>query len=553
MRQHSGSPGPGRPGGDDSWLRRLSGGLAGAAVLIGAVTVVARAVGFGRWLVFSHTVGQTCLGSVYLTANMVPTLVFEAVAGGALVTIVVPLLSGPTARGDTYETRRIASALLTWTLVGLLPLLAAGVVVAGPVIGLLLGDFSECSQRLAVDIGTRMLLIFLPQLLLYAVMVVLGGVLQAHRRFLGPALAPLFSSLVVIAAYALFYVAAGESRRGGLDDVGLVPQLVLAVGTTLGVAALALTVVIPTARLRLGLRPTLSFPPGVAARARSLGGAGMATLAAHQVVIVAVARLANDQGAEGALTLYTYAWQLFLLPYAALAVPIALSAFPTLSSRIATGDLPGYATTAARTTRGVLLICCAAAAVLAAVAGPAARVFVLGAPGGDDASALARAMVAFAPGLVGYGLVAHIGRALYAAGRDRASAGAVVAGWGTVLAADIGLALTVPKGWVVTAFGIGNTIGMTLAGALLLTALVTTCGRQAAEGTPRALVGGVTGGAAGYVAGAAIVTAIGPAGLWGSAGLCLLGAVTAMLVFAAVSFVVDAPDTRAVVRRWFPW
>lgn len=520
-------------------------------MLIGVVTVVARAVGFGRWLVFSHTVGQTCLGSVYITANMVPTLVFEAVAGGALVSIVVPVLSGPIARGDTVETRRIASALLTWTVVLLLPLFAAGVLVASPIVGLLLGDFSGCSRGVAVDVGARMLLIFMPQLLLYGVMVVLGGVLQAHRRFLGPALAPLASSLVVIATYLVFYVVARGSARGGLDEVGVGPQLILAGGTTLGVAALAATVVLPAWRLGIGLRPTLSFPPGVAARTRGLAVAGMATLLAHQVVIVAVARLANDQGTVGALALYTYAWQLFHLPYAVLAVPIATSAFPALSSRIACGDLTGYAVTAARTTRSVILVSCAAAAVLAAVAGPAARVFVLGAPGADDPTVLARALVAFAPGLVGYGLVAHLGRALYAAGQNRTSAGSVVVGWGTVLVADVVLAFVVPPEWVVPAFGIGNTIGMTLAGALLLAALVNACGRGAAAGAPRALAGGLAGGAAGYAAGAAVVTALGPAGLWASVGVGGIGAVAALLVFAAVAFAVDAPDTRALLRRWY--
>lgn len=530
----------------------MSGDLAGAAVLIGVVTVAARVVGFGRWLVFSHTVGQTCLGSVYLTANMVPTIVFEAVVGGALASIAVPVLSGPVARGDTEQARRIASALLTWTVLCLVPLFAAGVVVASPVIGLLLGDFSECSHGLAVDIGTRMLLIFLPQLVLYGVMVVLAGALQAHRRFLGPALAPLSSSLVVIATYVAFYLVAGGSWRGGLADVGIGAQLVLAVGTTLGVVALVVTVMIPARRLRLRLRPTLSFPPGVAARTRSLAAAGMATLLAHQIVVLAVARLANDQGTVGALTLYTYAWQLFHLPYAALAVPIALSAFPALSSRIATGDVDGYATMAARTTRSVILVCCAAAAVLAALAGPAARVFVLGAPGDDDPTALARALVAFAPGLVGYGLVAHVGRALYAAGHNRASAGSVVAGWGAVLVADVVLALTFPPRWVVAAFGIGNTVGLTLAGGLLVTVMVSRRGRAAGAGVVRALTGGLLGGLAAYAAGAATVMAIGPLGLWGSAGLCVLAAVAATVAFVAVAFVVDAPDTRTLVRRWSP-
>ncbi len=534
-------------------LSRLSQGVAGAAVLIGAVTVVARGAGFGRYLVFSHTVGQGCLGTVYTTANLLPTVVFDAVVGGALASVVVPVLSGPVSRAAGEEARRTASALLTWTVAVLLPLAVAGVLVARPVVGLLLGDVGGCARGPAIAAGTLMLLIFLPQLVLYGVTVVLSGLLQAHRRFLGPALAPLASSLVVITTYLVFAAVAGADRRGGVADLaelGTAPLLVLAVGTTLGVAALTLTVVAPAARTRLRLRPTFTFPPGVARRARALAAAGAATLLAHQVVVIAVVRLANAQGVVGSVALYTYAWQLFLLPFAVLALPIATSAFPTLSARAAGGDQPGYAATAARTTRAVVLVCCAAAAALAAAAGPVSRVFLLGTPGDVDPTALARAVVAFAPGLVGYGLVALASRALYASGHTRASATAVVSGWAAVLAADVGLAVTVPPEWVVAAFGIGNSVGMTLAGALLLGVLHRTGGRQAVAGAGRAVAAGTLGGLGGYAAGAGVVAALGPLRLWGSVGLCVLGALASGVAFAALAVMVDAPDTRAVAARW---
>ena len=56
---------------------RVVRGLAGAALLIAVVTAVSRVVGFGRVLVFSKTVGDTCLGDVYNTANLLPNVAFE--------------------------------------------------------------------------------------------------------------------------------------------------------------------------------------------------------------------------------------------------------------------------------------------------------------------------------------------------------------------------------------------------------------------------------------------------------------------------------------------
>lgn len=68
--------------------------IAGAAALITVLTVVARIAGFGRTFVFLHTVGHGPLGDIYNAANTIPNIVFELVAGGALASLVVPLLAG---------------------------------------------------------------------------------------------------------------------------------------------------------------------------------------------------------------------------------------------------------------------------------------------------------------------------------------------------------------------------------------------------------------------------------------------------------------------------
>jgi len=74
----------------------------------------------------------------------------------------------------------------------------------------------------------------------------------------------------------------------------------------------------------------------------------------------------------------------------------------------------------------VLLVIGCAAVVFVAAADPIARVLVLHARGVGTSATLAGAVTAFAPGLLGYGLVAHAGRALYAAGRGRQAAVATV-------------------------------------------------------------------------------------------------------------------------------
>ena len=64
--------------------RQRSRGIGRAAVLIGAVTMLARVIGFGRQVVFAHTVQALCLGTAYTTANMVPDIIYDVVTVVAL-------------------------------------------------------------------------------------------------------------------------------------------------------------------------------------------------------------------------------------------------------------------------------------------------------------------------------------------------------------------------------------------------------------------------------------------------------------------------------------
>lgn len=527
--------------------RRVVRGLAGAAVLIAVVTAVSRVVGFGRVLVFSKTVGDTCLGDVYNTANLLPNVAFEVVAGGALASVVVPLLVGRFDRGERAEASQTMSALLTWTFVVLVPVAIVLAALAHPVMEFFLGGDAACGAE-AVTVGTRMVRVFAPQIPLYGAAVVVGGALQARRSYLPSAAAPIVGSLVVIPAYLLFATMA--SGRTPLGQLSTRAELVLSVGTTLGVVGLAAATVLPALRreTRVPYRPTLRFPPGVAGRARSLALAGIAAFLAQQAAALVVAWLANRRGGEGAFTLYTWAWQLYLLPYAVLAVPLATSAFQRLASAVEAGDAAAYARTTAATTRMVVLGSAAGATALAGAALPVARTFVLG-PGSGEAAPLAAGLVAFAPGLVGYGLVALLGRALYAQHRGRAAAVATVTGWLVVVVVDLALVLPGQGANVVAALGWGNSAGMLAGGALLVAATVRVAGAPTMHGVARtavvATIGAAAGAAVGYrvgevFAGASFVAAVG--GAIAAAGL-------ALVVLAGAVALGDRATARALLRR----
>jgi putative peptidoglycan lipid II flippase len=516
-------------------------GIGRAAIMIGVITVVARAAGFGRQLVFAHTVGPTCLGTAYTTANMVPNIIYDVVLGGALSSAVVPVLAGRV--GELADARRISSALLTWTVLLLAPVSVIVAAASGPLASALLDGADGCSRAVVDAVGGRMLAVFAPQILLYGVAVVLYGILQSHRRFAAPALAPLLSSVVVVASYGWFGIVAGGYVNGRLRSLPLRDEMILSVGTTLGVLALVLTAVVPFARLRLGLRPALRFPPGVAPRVRRLAAAGVLTLVAQDTSTVVVVVLANRFGGSGALVLYSFAWAVFIVPYAVLAVPIATTAFPEMSSR--SGSAADA--TSAAATRATLLASCLGAAMLAGASTPLARVFESHA--GHRASTLAFALIAFAPGLIGYGLAASLARVLYATGHNRAPALAVTAGWVLVMVADAAIVPFMPERLVVAGLGLGTTIGLTVAGVVLTVLVMRTRGPAALAGLARATGAGLAGCAAGVVMGLAVSGLVPVSGFFGNVGMTLLVCAMVALAFAAVVATFDGGDLRSVLVR----
>ncbi|MEU2348568.1 lipid II flippase MurJ [Modestobacter sp. NPDC049651] len=479
---------------------RVVQGVAGAALLISVLTLLSRVAGFGRTLVFTNAVGADSTGDTYLAANNVPNIVFEVVAGGALASLVVPMLAAGIAAGDREQVRRTASALLTWSLLVLVPLAALLALLAHPVAGALLG--SDADDAAKVDLAARFLQVFAPQVPLYGVAVVLTGVLQAHRRFAGPALAPLLSSVVVAGAYLLFAGTGGSRQVADLTRGG---ELVLGVGTTLGVVALAGSLLLPLRGLRLGLRPALHFPVGVAARVRRLAVAGVLTLAGQQLVAVVAIRLASGDAPDGTQTVYFAGMTVFLLPWSALAVPLATSVYPGLSERAELRDEPGYQRALAPVAVLTVVATVLAAAGLVAVSGPLARVFLAARSDPAQVEALQPAIAAFAPGLVGYGLVALLSRALYARGLWRAPTLCITAGWLLAVAADLVLAAVLPTADRATALAAGHSAGVTVAGLALLVVVVRVSGGGAVTGLARtgfaALAAGAGGAAAGLVTG----------------------------------------------------
>lgn len=495
-------------------LRRLLAGVAGAAGAIAVLTVVSRVLGFGRWMVQSATVGPTTTGDAYAAANLLPNVLYEVVAGGALAGVVVPLLAAPIAKRLRDQVDDVASALLTWTLIVLVPVGALVAVLARPIAGLL--PVPGGADPAAIeDVTTYFLVVFSPQVPLYGVGIVLTGVLQAHRRFLAPAVVPIASTVVVILSYLAFgQLADGlQDTPGELSDGALA---VLAWGTTAGVAALSLPLLVPVLRSGVRLRPLLAFPPGVARRLVSLATAGIGGVVAQQLAVLVVMTQARTGGVAGTFNVFQYTQAVYLLPYAVLAVPLVTVFQPRLAELSDGGVGAALARLAERSTRTVLAVGLFGAGLLVAVA-PAAhatfRVIASGGSEGDPVPGMTEALTWMAPGVVGLGLLLHAGRMLFALDRSRAAVAATATAWVvTAVAAVVAVTVLAPEGHdpVGTLVGLGaaHTIGMTVGGVVVVLVLRGIMPSGLTAGLVRTLLVGAVTAAAGGAIGRLAVDAV---------------------------------------------
>lgn len=520
-----------------------AGRIAGAATLIAVLTVASRIAGFGRTAVFTWVMGERSdLGGMYVVANTIPNIIFEIVAGGALASLVVPLLAGPVAAGDRDTVSAITAALLTWTLTLLVPLAVVVALLAEPVVGLLAAERSPVE----VAAGARMLRVFAPQLPLYGVGIVLTGVLQAHRRFAWPVIAPLLSSLTVITVYLTFAAVEGVEAR--ITEVGPLGELILSGGTTLGVAVLSLSLLVPLRGRRLWAPPRYTFPEQARRRIGGLAVAGAASLAGQQVALLVLLNQVVS-GPTGAPVVFNLAQTLYLLPWSVLAVPLAVAAYPSLAAAHAAGDEESYRHTLAPAVRSVLLFSCLGAAALAATAGPVARFFW---GGGADTTSIA-AIAGFAPGLLGYGLFAILSRALYARGDTRSATTVTAIGWLVVPVAAVVLSAMLPVEYRVLAAALANSAGMLVLGALLVLAVARNAGRDAVAGLGRSMAVGVLAGLTAAVGGAAAANrlvglTIGTPTKWTSLLHGLAAGLVVMALFLAVAYPLDRQDVRPMVE-----
>ncbi len=313
--------------GESDTAAEASGGhrLVRSSAVVGAGTALSRATGLLRVGAIAFALGATSVADTFNVANMAPAIVYELILGGVLSATLVPVFVEHLDDPDDDA----ASAIVTVAIVGLAALTLVGVLAAPlvmRVLGLLVSDELRGDQ---IALGTSLLRLLVPQILFFGFVALASAILNARQRFAAPAFAPVLNNIVVITAFLAFAQIVGNdvSLDRVRGDTGLV--LLIGLGTTAGIASMALALVPAVRRAKVRLRPLFAWRHPAVRKVVRLSGWTFGYVLANQVALLVVLILAFSR--EGEVSAYQYAFIFFQLPHGLFAVSIMTAITPDLA------------------------------------------------------------------------------------------------------------------------------------------------------------------------------------------------------------------------------
>jgi putative peptidoglycan lipid II flippase len=497
-------------------------------------TLASRATGFLRLAAVAGALGLAGVADPYNVANTLPNVVYELLLGGVLTSVVVrPLVQA--AKEDADDGEAFAQALLTFVVVALGVCVLLGELLAPAIVRAYGGRLDDAQ----VDLATALLRLFLPQVLFYGAGATMGAILNARGRFGAPMAVPVLNNVVVVATLVVFALLPGP-RPPTPEGLTRAQFLVLGLGTTAGIVlqTVALVPFLRKAGFRFRFR---RLPAERFKRLASLGGWVFAYVVASQLGYFVIVRVATG-ARDGGYSAYTYAFQLFSLPHAIVAVSVITALAPTISGHAVAGDLAKVRADLSNGLRLVAVILIPGALGLIALARPVAvTAFAHGAFTVEDAELTGRVLVAFACGLLPFSAFQLLARVFYWLEDSRTPALVNYAVNGVNVVAVLVMAATLDGSRLVIGMAAGYAVSYVV-GALLLAVLLRRRlggldGRRIVRTLVRALLAGGVAALGAYGVEAIVRTV---------AGGAKAGAVAAVLLAVAVGGALYVASARAM-------
>ncbi len=387
-----------------------------ATMILTGSFVVGRILGLMRTSLFAYVFGTSLTSDAYLQAFLIPDLIFNVIAGGALSSAFIPVFTHyMVGEKDERTAWRVASSALNLAL-AIMCVLALLAILLAPWLVPLYNPGVPASELSLIITLTRIMLL---QSIIMGGGVIINSVLYARQNFLLPAIGTVLYNVGLIIGLlpGVFLTFLGRS-----DAFITFSVYAATIGVILG-ALLQVGVQIPGVR-RERMHYTFSFDwrqAGVIQIGRQMLprilNAAMLYFSTFVdrglILLLSVGLLAGQQ--QGLITQYYQALQLVLLPLGIFGMAISTAAFPTMAENVTLGRLDRVRKIIEDTLRSILFMSIPSSIGLMVLGLPIIQVLLQhGAFSLDSASSTAVPLAFFALGLAGLACVEILTRSFYA-------------------------------------------------------------------------------------------------------------------------------------------
>ena len=391
-------------------------------------TGLSRVTGMVRVVALAVAIGGGPLADAYNIANYSPNIIYELLLGGILSATLIPLFVDSFDRDDNDG----PSAIFSVAMISVVVITVAAILAAPLLARIYASRLSAKRETAQLELVVPFLHLILPEIFFYGITALATAALNARRRFVAAAYAPVLNNLVVTAI--LIYLAlthtrtvtvtkhgqpvvvAGRELTTTVSTVGdtTAGKLILGLGTTAGIAAMAIVLIPAMKRAGIRLRWLPDWRHPAVRRVARLSGWTVGYVAANQVALFVVLALANGHGA-GTPTAYQNAFIYFQLPHGLIAVSVMTAILPELSVAAARQDLVRYRARFLTALRLILVLVIPAAIAYVFIGPSVTQLFLRhGQYTTADARLAGRTLVAFAWGLPGFSIYLLALRGFYA-------------------------------------------------------------------------------------------------------------------------------------------
>jgi putative peptidoglycan lipid II flippase len=527
-------------------------------VVMSAGTGLSRLTGFLRLSAMAYALGitESRLPDAYNIANVTPNILYELALGGILTSVVVPVVVEWMQTRGRDAAWDVVRRLFTLAFVVLSSIAVAGIVLAPWIVDVYTTGVPESQQPAVEDLATFFLRWFMPQIVFYGLGAVATGLLNAHRRFGPPMFAPILNNLIVIATFLVFANVLPGPAPGSNEVATDMQTLVLAIGTTLGVAAM--TVALWPFVRATGFRfrwTAFRHDPAIRTILR-LATWVFVYVVANQLGYLVVMVLAGER--QGGYTAYAAAFILFQLPHAIFAVSIFTALLPAMSSRWTAHDLGGFRDLLSQGLRATAVILIPAALGYLVLARDIVRLLlehgVADTPESGDL--VAEVLVFFAIGLFAFSAFQLLLRASYSMQDTRTPALVNVAAVALNVLVNLFFFFVLDLG--VPGLALGHATSYVFASIVLLLVVRARIGgldgRRIVRSLGRVVVAGLATAAAAWLVARAIDGWLGTATIGAQAVQVLSAVAVGLLVFLASAAALRIEEVtmvrRQVIARW---